>query len=173
MKITDRKGPAWTPPISAFDSPWGPIYGYFSALGLQALCLPDPRRPLAPYMLHSRHNRSGESASKPCSPTTSPGVIVDFREVPLDWAGGTPFQRAVWTAARDLPWGQTVSYGELARRIGTPGAAGRRRRPRGQPHRRRRALPPRARRERRPRRLQLRPRLETAAADPEGVPFKE
>jgi methylated-DNA-[protein]-cysteine S-methyltransferase len=32
--------------------------------------------------------------------------------------GGTPFQRLVWRALRDIPCGTTVSYGELARRIG-------------------------------------------------------
>jgi methylated-DNA-[protein]-cysteine S-methyltransferase len=37
--------------------------------------------------------------------------------------GGTPFQRAVWDAVRAIPAGATVSYGELARRIGRPGAS--------------------------------------------------
>jgi methylated-DNA-[protein]-cysteine S-methyltransferase len=32
--------------------------------------------------------------------------------------GGTPFQRLVWRALRDIPCGTTLSYGELARRIG-------------------------------------------------------
>lgn len=36
---------------------------------------------------------------------------------------GTPFQRRVWRALREVPAGETVSYAELARRIGTPGAA--------------------------------------------------
>ena len=36
--------------------------------------------------------------------------------------GGTPFQRAVWRALRDIPCGVTISYGELARRIGKPAA---------------------------------------------------
>ena len=36
--------------------------------------------------------------------------------------GGTDFQRAVWTALRDIPVGTTISYLELARRIGRPGA---------------------------------------------------
>jgi methylated-DNA-[protein]-cysteine S-methyltransferase len=31
---------------------------------------------------------------------------------------GTPFQRRVWTALCDIPYGRTVSYGELARTIG-------------------------------------------------------
>ncbi|MEI6727507.1 MAG: methylated-DNA--[protein]-cysteine S-methyltransferase [Actinomycetes bacterium] len=36
---------------------------------------------------------------------------------------GTPFQLAVWEALRHIPYGETVSYGELAARIGGPGAA--------------------------------------------------
>jgi methylated-DNA-[protein]-cysteine S-methyltransferase len=31
---------------------------------------------------------------------------------------GTPFQRRVWTALGEIPFGQTVSYVELARRTG-------------------------------------------------------
>jgi methylated-DNA-[protein]-cysteine S-methyltransferase len=34
--------------------------------------------------------------------------------------GGTPFQRRVWAAVDDVPYGTTVSYGEIARRIGAP-----------------------------------------------------
>jgi methylated-DNA-[protein]-cysteine S-methyltransferase len=36
---------------------------------------------------------------------------------------GTPFQRRVWNALRRIPYGQTSSYGELARRIGSPAAS--------------------------------------------------
>jgi methylated-DNA-[protein]-cysteine S-methyltransferase len=36
---------------------------------------------------------------------------------------GTPFQLSVWQALQDIPYGQTVSYGELARRIGKPKAS--------------------------------------------------
>jgi methylated-DNA-[protein]-cysteine S-methyltransferase len=36
---------------------------------------------------------------------------------------GTEFQRRVWRALREIPYGQTVSYGELARRIGKPSAS--------------------------------------------------
>lgn len=35
---------------------------------------------------------------------------------------GTPFQRLVWRALRDIARGTTLSYGELARRIGQPRA---------------------------------------------------
>jgi methylated-DNA-[protein]-cysteine S-methyltransferase len=35
---------------------------------------------------------------------------------------GTPFQRSVWDALREIPYGRTISYGELACRIGRPSA---------------------------------------------------
>lgn len=41
--------------------------------------------------------------------------------LPLALAG-TPFQERVWRALSDIPYGETVSYGELARRIGMPKA---------------------------------------------------
>ena len=46
---------------------------------------------------------------------------ASFPALPLDVAG-TPFQRAVWDGLRAIPTGQTLSYGELARRIGKPDA---------------------------------------------------
>jgi methylated-DNA-[protein]-cysteine S-methyltransferase len=38
-------------------------------------------------------------------------------------AKGTEFQRTVWRALVQIPYGETVSYGELARRIGQPQAS--------------------------------------------------
>lgn len=36
---------------------------------------------------------------------------------------GTPFQRAVWRQLSRIPYGETISYGELARRIDNPRAS--------------------------------------------------
>ena len=36
---------------------------------------------------------------------------------------GSDFERSVWAALREIPYGSTESYGALARRIGRPGAA--------------------------------------------------
>jgi methylated-DNA-[protein]-cysteine S-methyltransferase len=36
--------------------------------------------------------------------------------------GGTPFQRKLWTALREIPSGQTSTYGALATKIGVPKA---------------------------------------------------
>jgi methylated-DNA-[protein]-cysteine S-methyltransferase len=38
-------------------------------------------------------------------------------------AGGSEFQRRVWTAVEAIPYGTTLSYGEIARRISAPRAA--------------------------------------------------
>jgi len=35
---------------------------------------------------------------------------------------GTPFQRAVWQALTEIPYGQTRTYGDIARQIGRPKA---------------------------------------------------
>ena len=43
-------------------------------------------------------------------------------DLPLNPAG-TPFQRQVWRALLDIPYGETRTYGALAAAIGTPGAA--------------------------------------------------
>ena len=37
-------------------------------------------------------------------------------------AAGTPFQKRVWQELREIHYGETISYGELARRIGNPRA---------------------------------------------------
>jgi AraC family transcriptional regulator of adaptative response/methylated-DNA-[protein]-cysteine methyltransferase len=46
----------------------------------------------------------------------APGLGLDL---PLD-VRGTAFQQRVWQALRDIPAGRTVSYADLARRIGAP-----------------------------------------------------
>ncbi len=50
------------------------------------------------------------------------GLATDFAEVPLDLRG-TPFQLQVWGELQKIPFGHTISYQEVARRLGKPGAA--------------------------------------------------
>lgn len=47
-------------------------------------------------------------------PATAPDLVLDLR--------GTAFQRKVWAMLLTIPAGTTVSYGELAGRLGEPGA---------------------------------------------------
>lgn len=68
--------------------------------------------------------------------TPSPAPFAEaVRQLALYFAGrlrefnlplapqGTPFQLAVWEELRRIPYGATNTYGELARRLGQPGAA--------------------------------------------------
>ena len=50
------------------------------------------------------------------------GDLAALDRMPAD-GGGTLFQRRVWAALREIPAGQTRSYGEIASRLGIPGAA--------------------------------------------------
>jgi methylated-DNA-[protein]-cysteine S-methyltransferase len=49
------------------------------------------------------------------------GALHDF-SIALE-PRGTVFQKQVWNELRRIPYGETISYGELARRIGQPGAS--------------------------------------------------
>ena len=50
------------------------------------------------------------------------GKRLVFR-LPLDLEQGTPFQRKVWKALLEIPYGRTVSYKEIAEAIGQPSAS--------------------------------------------------
>lgn len=51
------------------------------------------------------------------------GHVQDFRRVAVDLAAAGTFERQVYAAAREIPAGQTRTYGEIARSLGQPGAA--------------------------------------------------
>lgn len=51
------------------------------------------------------------------------GKLREFT-LPIDFGTkGTPFQRSVWNALREIPYGTTITYGELAKKIGNVKAA--------------------------------------------------
>lgn len=83
------------------------------------------------YMRRQRHRPPEETFGVPdpepfTEVTTQLRAYFDGRltsfDLPLVFAG-TPFQRQVWTALRDIPYGETISYAELATRIGRPTAS--------------------------------------------------
>lgn len=86
------------------------------------------------YMDAQRHAPGPESFGPPADPGDEPfaaaaaqlrayfaGQLTEF-DLPLSPAG-TSFQHRVWDGLRAIPYGQTVSYGELARRLGSPAAS--------------------------------------------------
>lgn len=50
------------------------------------------------------------------------GKRRDF-DIRYTFVGGSNFERAIWEAMARIPYGETVSYGALARQAGDPGAA--------------------------------------------------
>lgn len=51
------------------------------------------------------------------------GAETTYADIPLDLGWCTPFQAELAAALRAVPWGEIVSYGELAALAGRPGAA--------------------------------------------------
>ncbi|NDU75287.1 methylated-DNA--[protein]-cysteine S-methyltransferase [Actinomadura sp. DSM 109109] len=86
------------------------------------------------YMDMQRHRPPEETFGAPGDPQDEPfataadqlsayfaGELTQFT-LPLR-LHGTPFQKRVWTALQDIPYGETVTYGELAAEIGSPSAS--------------------------------------------------
>ena len=51
------------------------------------------------------------------------GARDDLADIPLDMTGVPPFNQRVYDVARAIPPGRTLTYGEVAARLGEPGAS--------------------------------------------------
>ena len=49
------------------------------------------------------------------------GTLTEF-DIPVKLTG-SDFQRRVWRCLQDIPYGETISYGQLARQVGNPNAS--------------------------------------------------
>ncbi len=91
----------------------------------------DGRSVTGVYMQNQKHGatrtkdwRRDDAALKQPRAQLQAYFTGELREFDLPLAAeGTPFQRRVWRALCDIPYGETISYGELARRIGQPTAS--------------------------------------------------
>ncbi|MGE0765681.1 MAG: methylated-DNA--[protein]-cysteine S-methyltransferase [Hyphomicrobiaceae bacterium] len=112
------------------ETPFGSCGIAWNARGLTRLQLPEPtpaetERRLA---LYGRRAWTGPLTDEIAAvvdelgayfsgrPTKFSGVAIDFGDRPQ-------FHLDVYAAARRIPWGETVTYGDLARLLGVPGAA--------------------------------------------------
>ena len=155
---------------SVVASPIGPLT-LVAADGALAGVYMDAQRHLPPEWALGEPAGPEEPGAAPL--TAAAGQLAEYFagqrtrfELPLALAG-TGFQRRVWAALQDIPYGQTISYRELARRTGNAAAS-----PRGRPGQRQepgehhRALPSRGRLRRQPDRLR---RRHAAQAVPAGA----
>jgi methylated-DNA-[protein]-cysteine S-methyltransferase len=127
-----RSPPARRIAISYYDvidSPLGQLFIGGSGAGLHRIdFLDDGRDEAGRVALLERE--SGDAPAR--DPRAAAPAAEQLREyfasqrehfdVPLA-ARGTEFQRRVWEALCSIPYGETASYGEIARAIGRPGAS--------------------------------------------------
>ena len=104
------------------DSPIGPLTVAAADGALTGLYLQTQRHPPAPVLLGEPADPRAEPFAAASSQLAAyfSGELTQF-DLPLSPAG-TPFQRRVWAALRQIPYGQTWSYRELAAAIGNPAA---------------------------------------------------
>jgi len=105
----------------------GIVWGPGGLLGLQ---LPEASAGEARRRLLRRFPEVGASSPPPEIVAVMDRVTAllagapdDLASVALDWSGVPDFERMVYDAARAVPPGTTTTYGEIASRIGAPGAA--------------------------------------------------
>ena len=112
-----------------FDTAIGACGISWSARGLTRLQLPESDRSLTERRLRARAAPAGDALPAAIDRLIADlqayltGRRVDFDAVAVDLPRVEPFEADVYAAARAIPWGQTLSYGELARQIGSPEAA--------------------------------------------------
>mgnify|MGYP000894055876 CR=1 FL=1 len=106
-----------------YETPYGLIFGYVTDKGIRMLQLLNPANPVHPSLLHPRPNQLHKWRLARLMKDYFAGIPVDFSNVPIDPCFGTPFQRAVWETARTIQYGHALSYGEIARRVGSPAGA--------------------------------------------------
>jgi methylated-DNA-[protein]-cysteine S-methyltransferase len=105
---------------TSMDSPIGELLLLGDGHALHGLYMQDGRKPveIAPQWERSTAPFTGVQAQLR---EYFAGERVAF-DTPLAM-DGTRFERLVWRALIDIPYGETVSYGEIARRIDQPSAA--------------------------------------------------
>jgi methylated-DNA-[protein]-cysteine S-methyltransferase len=100
-------------------TPIGPLFVAADAAGLRFVLFGEGRRPPG----QDREWRRDAAAVKEAASQLRAYFGGELQEFDLPLAPeGTPFQHEVWDQLCRIPYGETISYGELARRIGNPKA---------------------------------------------------
>jgi methylated-DNA-[protein]-cysteine S-methyltransferase len=133
-------------PIFTFKTEWGWCAAQVSIEGVRRFALPmsSPTEVVEALKGNEKGTR-GRSAFEPhcagcCGTAGEKGRLTQLSNllidearayfegrlrtfsVPLDLAGASDFRKRVWEALTQIPFGQTVAYGELARQVGCSSA---------------------------------------------------
>ena len=116
--------------FDVFDTALGPCGIAWGERGIVGVQLPESSEAATRARLRRRFPDAPEAKPPTRVRRAQQGIVAllagkrsDLSGVALDLDGLPPFQRRVYEAAREIPSGATLSYGELAARLGAPGAA--------------------------------------------------
>ncbi|MCA1825887.1 MAG: methylated-DNA--[protein]-cysteine S-methyltransferase [Myxococcales bacterium] len=108
-----------------FDTKAGPLRLRWNDRGITAIEMPElsPRQ-LRAELLEQKDGAPGfvHDAARALKAHLA-GAHQDLSKLPLDLSVLKPFQREVYEAVRALPPGRTATYGEIADKLGKPGAS--------------------------------------------------
>lgn len=102
------------------ESPIGPIVLAGDGEALSFVGLPESRHPLS-IPTEWKHDSKAFAPARQQFDAYFAGELLEF-DLPLA-AQGTEFQQRVWKALCTIPYATTISYAELARRVGNPKAS--------------------------------------------------
>ncbi|MEO6027259.1 MAG: methylated-DNA--[protein]-cysteine S-methyltransferase [Candidatus Binatia bacterium] len=116
--------------FALFDTPIGRCGIAWGDAGIRGLQLPAAGPRATRARMRERFPDAREDAPPPSIQSTIDaiaallrGEAVDLGSAVLDLDGVPAFHQQVYEAARTIPPGTTLSYGEIAKRVGSPGSA--------------------------------------------------
>jgi methylated-DNA-[protein]-cysteine S-methyltransferase len=105
---------------TTIDSPVGELLLVGDGCTLSRLCFQGGRRPVAINPCWKRHDGAFENVTRQLTEYFD-GNRRRF-DLPIELAGNS-FEQRVWTALLEIPYGETVSYGQIAGEVAQPSAA--------------------------------------------------
>lgn len=125
--LTEADGPMH---YCLFDTAIGAVGVAWSADGITRLQLPEVNRSATQHRLRGHSASTAESQPPPKIARATEAVQrymagerIDFSGIALDLTGVGPFHRSIYETLRRVGWGETTTYGALARQTGDPGAS--------------------------------------------------
>lgn len=116
--------------FSLFDTAIGCCGIAWSERGLAGVQLPEAREALTRARMRRLFPGVAETAPPPAVREAAARIAAllrgerdDLRDIALDMSGVSPFEVRVYELVRGIAPGETLTYGEVADRLGEPGAA--------------------------------------------------